>query len=150
MQLRSGLTIGIGPLRENVVIAIEKVAPLPKEKVKPSEKVTPSEEVEKGTNILNDMKEPVYTTRINYLDKFQGQSTVSTGWLNIYQKWLKRKFSILKPDFYKKPFEKYIEGQDIETYKTFVIPFDNTKVNLSMRNDSVTLNKEKKKESDDE
>ena len=31
-----------------------------------------------------------------------------------------------------------IEGQDIETYKTFVVPLDNTKLNPTMRNDSVT------------
>ena len=58
-------------------------------------------------------------------------------------------FSTLEPDFYKK-IEKDIEGQDIKTYKTFVVPFDNTKLNLSIRNESVTPNKEKKIASDDE
>ena len=33
-----------------------------------------------------------------------------------------------------------IEGQDIEIYKIFVVPLDNTKLNLPMRNDSVTPN----------
>ena len=34
-----------------------------------------------------------------------------------------------------------IEGQYIETYKTFVVPLDNTKLNLPMRDYSVTPNK---------
>ena len=34
----------------------------------------------------------------------------------------------------------------MEPYKTFVVPFDNTKLNLFMRNNSVTLNKEKRSE----
>ena len=36
-----------------------------------------------------------------------------------------------------------IEGQDIETYKTFVVPLDDAKLNLPMRNDPVTSNKKK-------
>ena len=59
----------------HVFVARRKVAPLPKKKVVPSEKVTPSEEVEKGTNILNDMEEPVHTIRKKDLDNFQGRST---------------------------------------------------------------------------
>ena len=61
--------------------------------------------------------------------------------MNLDHEWLERKFSILEPDFYEKLFEKDIEGQDIETYKTFVVPFDNTKLNLSILNDSVKRNK---------
>ena len=37
-----------------------------------------------------------------------------------------------------------IEGQDIKTYKTFVVPFDNNELNLPMRNYSVTPNIKKK------
>ena len=96
------------------------------------------------------MEEPVNTIRRKDLDKFQGQSTGSTGWLNLDHEWLKRKFSILEPDLYRKLFEKDIRGQDTETHKTFVILFDNTKVKNSMRNDSVTPNKEKKIARDDE
>ena len=51
-----------------------------------SEKVTPSEEVEKGTDLLNDMEEPVVRIHIKDLDNFQGKSTGSTGWFNIYHK----------------------------------------------------------------
>ena len=55
----------------------KKVAPLRRKKVYPSEKVTPREEVEKGTNILNNMEEPVHMIRRNYLDNFQEQSILS-------------------------------------------------------------------------
>ena len=47
------------------------------------------------------------------------------------------------PHFYKKIHEKDIEGQDTEPHKTFVLPFDTTKLKCFIRNDSVTENKEK-------
>ena len=47
-------------------------------------------------------------------------------------------------------FEKDIEGQDIERYKAFVVTFDNSKLNLSIRNKSVSANKERKIVIDDE
>ena len=71
----------------------------------------------------------------NDFDNFQGQYTASTGLFNLDNEWLKRKFSTLEPDFYKKLFENNIEGQYIKTYKTFVVPLYNTKLNLSMCND---------------
>ena len=40
-------------------------------------------------------------------------------------------------------FERNIEGQYIETYKTFAVTLDNTKLKLSMCNDSVKPNKKK-------
>ena len=42
----------------------------------------------------------------------------------------------LEPNFY---FfnENYIEGQDMELYKTFLTPFDSTNLNPFMHNDSV-------------
>ena len=95
---------------------------------------------------MNGMEDPVHKIRGKYLDKFQGQFTGSTSWLNLGHEWLKRKFYILEPDFYKKLSEKDIEGQDIETYKTFAVPFYITKVNLSMINYSVTPNKEGKQQ----
>ena len=55
----------------------------------PSEKFTPIEEVEKGTNILNNMEEPVHTIFRKDLDNFQGQYTGPTGGFNIYHEWLK-------------------------------------------------------------
>ena len=33
-----------------------------------------------------------------------------------------------------------IEVQDIETYRTFVVPFNNNELNLPMHNDSVITN----------
>ena len=59
----------------------KKVAPLPKKRVGPSDKVTPSEKVEKVTNLLNYIENPVYMIRRKDLDNFQGQYTVSIGWL---------------------------------------------------------------------
>ena len=78
------------------------------------------------------------------LDNFRGKSTASTGWYNPGHEWLNRKISTLEPDFYEKLFESIIEGQDIETYKTFVVPLNNYELNLSMCNYSVTKNKNKK------
>ena len=52
------------------------------------------------------------------------------------------KKSTLEPDFLKKRSENNIEGQDMEPYKTFAVPFDSTMLNLSMLNESLTLNKE--------
>ena len=37
--------------------------------------------------------------------------------------------------------EKYIESQDMKPYKTFLVPFDSTKLNLLMRNNSVKIEK---------
>ena len=65
------------------------IGPFPKKKVAPREKFRPSEEVEKGTKILDDIEEPAVTIRKNNLDNFQGQSTGSTGWLNLDCEWLK-------------------------------------------------------------
>ena len=77
---------------QHVVVAEEKSSTIAKEKLVPSEKVTPSQGDEKGKIFLNDMEEPVQTIRRNYLDNFQGQSTGSTGWFNLDNKWLKIKF----------------------------------------------------------
>ena len=78
------------------------------------------------------------------MDNFQERSTESAGWFNLDCEWIKRKFSTLETDFYKKRSEKNIEGQDIKAYKIFVVPLDNSKLHLSIRNDSVTPNKQEK------
>ena len=70
--------------------------------------------------------------------------------MNLYHEWLKRKFSTLELGFNKKRFEKDIEGQDIEAYKTFVVPLDNSNLYLLMRNYLVTPNQEKIIASDNE
>ena len=90
------------------------------------------------------MEEPVVTICRKGLDNFQRQSASSKGSFNLDHEWLKIKFSTLETDFYKTIFENNIEGQDIETFKNFVVPLNNTKLNLLVRNDSVTLYKKKK------
>ena len=77
-------------------------------------------------------------------DKFKEKSIGSTGWLNLDHEFFLRKFLTLEPDLYRKLFEKDIEGQYIETYKMFVLPFDTTKLNMLICNELVTPNKEKK------
>ena len=81
------------------------------------------------------MKEAVVTICRKGLDNFQGGPIRSTCWFDLDHEFLKGKFSTLEPDFYKNLFEKDIEGQDIEPYKTFVVPFDINKLNRHMRNE---------------
>ena len=60
------------------------------------------------------MGDQVHTISQKDLDNFQGKSTASTGWFHLYQEQLKRKLYTLEPDFYKKLFEKNIQGQKIK------------------------------------
>ena len=80
------------------------------------------------------MQESVVKIRRKDSDKFKGQSKVYTGWFNLDHEFLKEKNSTPEPDFYIKLYEKDIEGQDIELYKTFFVPFDSTKLNLDNTN----------------
>ena len=70
------------------------------------------------------MKEAVVTTCRKDSDKFEGQSKGSTVWFNINSEFKKRKCSTLEPDLYKKLYEKDIEGQYMELYKTFFVLLD--------------------------
>ena len=106
----------------------KKVTPFPKKKVVTSEKVTTSEEVDKGINIFDNMNDALVMVRRKYLDDFEGQYKGSTGWFNPDHEFFKRKFSTLEPDFYYIFYQKDIECQDMEPYKTFVLPFDTTKL----------------------
>ena len=90
----------------------------PKKKLLTTEKVTRSEEVDKDTKKSDDMKEAVVTIRRKYSYNFEVQSNGFTCWFNIDHKFLRRKFSALEPDFYIFYYEKIIEGQDMEPYKT--------------------------------
>ena len=90
--------------------------------------------------MLDYIKELVVKILIKGLDNFQGQSTASTVWFNIDHEWFKKRFLHLNQTYIKKTFEMNIEVQDIETYKIFLVPLDSTKLNLPMRNDSVTQN----------
>ena len=65
------------------------IGPLPKKKVAPVGKVTPSKDCKRGTNLLDNMEDPVVKTCGKDLDNFQGKSTASIGWFNIYHEWLK-------------------------------------------------------------
>ena len=65
------------------------------------------------------MKESVVTIRRKDLDKFQGQSKGYTVWFNPDHELLK-KFSLLKPEFYKNCYEKNIEDLDIKPYTMFL------------------------------
>ena len=80
----------------------KKVKPLSKKKLLTTGKIIISEEVDKSTEILDDMKEAVVTICKDYLYNFDGQSKGSTGWFNFDHEFLKRKFSTLEPEFYKK------------------------------------------------
>ena len=81
------------------------------------------------------MKEAVIKIQRKDFDKFEGQYIGSTGWFNFDYNFLNINFSTLEPDFYRKLFEKDIEVQDIEPYKTFVVPFYTNKLNRPIRND---------------
>ena len=83
------------------------------------------------------MKDAVVTIRGKDSDQFEGQSKGYTGWFNIDHDFKKRKISTLEPDLYKNLYEKDIEGQAMEPYKTFFVLFDYTKLNLNNINDPV-------------
>ena len=83
---------------------------------------------------MDDMKEAVVTIRRKDLDNFECQSKGSTYWFNRDHEFLKRNCFTLERDFYRGKYEKYIEGQDMEPYKTFLVTFNSTKLNLFMRN----------------
>ena len=111
----------------------KKVTPFSKKKLLTTEKVTTSEEVGRGNKNVDDMKEAVVKTLRKDLDNFEYKSKGPTGWFNIDHNFLKRKVSTLEPDFYDFYNEKDIEGQDMEPYITFIVPFYSTKLNLFMR-----------------
>ena len=83
------------------------------------------------------MKETVVTIHRKDPDNFEGQYKRFTGWFKLDHEFKKRKFSTLEPDFYNFIHQKDIEGQDMEPYKTFLVPFDSTKLNIFMSNDSL-------------
>ena len=52
------------------------------------------------------------TIRRKGLDKFEGQSKVSTGWFKLDSGFLKSTFFTINTEFYKKLYENNIEDQD--------------------------------------
>ena len=75
------------------------------------------------------MRESVVPIRREYLDNFWGESKGSTGWLNLYHEFFKKKLYTWT-GLLLNLFEKEIEVQYIEPYKAFAVPFDNNKLNL--------------------
>ena len=76
---------------------------------------------------MNYIEDIVVTIRRKNLDNFQGESTGSTCWFIFDRWWLKETLSELEPYFYKNLLKSNIEGQDIETYKTALVLFDENK-----------------------
>ena len=75
------------------------------------------------------MKEAVATILRKDLDNFEVQYKGSTGWFNLDHEFKNESFLHLNRTsmiFY----EKDIEGQYMEPYKTFLVMFDSTKLNL--------------------
>ena len=56
---------------------------------KHTENIKKNEEIDKGTGILEDMKEAVVTIRKKDSDKFEGQSKGSTGWFKLDHNFLR-------------------------------------------------------------
>ena len=83
------------------------------------------------------MKEAVFTIRRKDSDKFEVQSKGSTGWFNPDPEFSKIKFLHLNQNSIKNLYEKDIEGQYMEPYKTFFVPFDYTKLDIININDPV-------------
>ena len=123
--------------------------PLLKKILLTTEKVTTSEEVNEGPKKMDDMKETVFPIRSKDPYNFEGQYKGSTGWFILDHELKKRKFSTLEPNFYIYFYEKDTEGQDMEPYITFLVPFDYTKLKLFYAQ-GFSKNREKEIASDNE
>ena len=87
----------------------KKVTPLPKKNLLTTEKVTTSEEDDKGTRMLDYMKEAVVAIRRKYFDHFEGQYKGLIGRFNLDCGFLKNIFLHLNRTS-KNIYEKDIEG----------------------------------------
>ena len=65
-----------------------------------SEKKSSTKDVEKGTDELEDMEKASVTIHRKCLDKFEGQSKVSTGWFKLDSGFLKTTLSTIHSEFY--------------------------------------------------
>ena len=74
--------------------------------------------------LIGIYEKAVVTIRRKGLDKFEGQSKVSTGWFKLDSVFLKTIFSTIHSEFYKELFENNIEDQNTELYTKFISPFD--------------------------
>ena len=102
---------------------------------KRTDNIKTNEDVDKGTEKLEDMKEAVVTICRKDSDKFEGQYKGSKIWFNLDRQFFRGKISTIEPDFYRKLYEKDIEGKYMELYKKFFVLFYSTKLNLNNNND---------------
>ena len=75
------------------------------------------------------------------LYQFEGQPIGSKGWFKLDIEFLNTFFSKIHPEFYKEPFKKNIEDQDMELYKTFRVLFDK-KLIIKKRPNMITQSEE--------
>ena len=59
--------------------------------------------------------------------KFQGQSKRSQRWFDLDFNWIEEKFSTHKPDLYKTIYQRHDETQNINIFKTSLVPISNAK-----------------------
>ena len=73
--------------------------------------------------------------------KFQGQSSRSQLWFDLYLDWIEVIFSTREPDLYKKLFQSRYDTQDIHTFKCFQVPIGNEKCveSFKFQNDAPIL-----------
>ena len=88
------------------------------------EKTSSTFDVDKGTDEMVFMKQKVNTIRRKVLNQFEGQSTGFKGWFKPDIKFFLTFFSKIHSEIYKALFKNNIEYQDMEVYKTFLVPFD--------------------------
>ena len=88
------------------------------------EKKSSTKDVDNGTDELAYMKQAVNTIFRKGLDQFEGQSIGFNGWFKLDIDFFKRTFSKSHTGFYKELFKNNTEDQDMEVYKTFIVPFD--------------------------
>ena len=86
-----------------------------------SDKKSLTKDVDKGTGESEYMKEAVVKIHRKYLDKFEFQSKGYKGWFKLDSE-LNCFLQLIHNSI--KLYEKDIEGQDTDLYKTFFVPFD--------------------------
>ena len=59
--------------------------------------------------------------------KFQGESKRSQRWFDLDFDWIEENFSTHKPDLYKTIYQRHDETQNINIFKTSLVPISNAK-----------------------
>ena len=83
-----------------------------------------TKDFDKSTDELADMKQALNTICRKGLEQFEGPYSVSKIWFKLDVDFFKTTFSKSHSEFYKALFKNKIENQDMEVYKTFIVPFD--------------------------